>query len=163
DGLKLSAPPSETSASKAKAPSSLQAGVHLTEKRFGFLNLRANPADAGLMAGIQRQLGFPLPLKPNTTAESGSTSAPRLGPDEWLVLTPFGDEATVAAGLRQALQGSFFAVTDITQGQSVLRLSGPNVRDVLSKGCSLDLHPKVFGRGRCAQTVVAKVGVTIRL
>jgi sarcosine oxidase subunit gamma len=161
DGLRVSARPSAVPASAVKTPPA-KAGVHLTEQRFGALNLRGNPADAAFLGGIERQLGFALPLKPNTTAEHGSKATVWLGPDEWLVLTPLGEEVGVAAGLRQALAGVFFTVTDITHGQVVLRLSGRSVRDVLSKGCSLDLHPKGFGPGRCAQTLLAKVGVTLR-
>jgi len=162
DGLKLCAPPSEFLAGEVKTQHSPHAGVHLTEKRFGYLNLRGDGADTAFLGGVQRQMGFPLPLGPNTTTENESNAALWLGPDEWLLITPLGDEAAVAAGLRQALDGLFFAVTDITHGQTVIRLSGPKVRDVLSKGCSLNLHPKTFGPGRCAQTLLAKVGVTIR-
>ena len=36
----------------------------------------------------------------------------------------------------------------------VVRLSGPNARDVLAKGCQLDLHPVAFTTGGCAQTTL---------
>jgi sarcosine oxidase subunit gamma len=32
---------------------------------------------------------------------------------------------------------------------------------VLAKGCSIDLHPVVFGRGRAAQTSVGLAGVIL--
>ena len=41
-------------------------------------------------------------------------------------------------------------------------MSGPSARDVLAKGCPLDLHPAVFGPGDCAQTLLAKANVTLR-
>lgn len=149
-------------AGESKTPRSPTAGVYLTEKPFGYLNLRGSAKDAVFLRGVDQQLRFALPLKPNTTAENDSLVALWLGPNEWLLMTTFGDETAVAAGLRQAIEGSFSAVTDVSQGQTVIRLSGPDVRNVLSKGCTLDLHPKVFRPGSCAQTLIAKVGVTIR-
>ena len=41
-------------------------------------------------------------------------------------------------------------------------MTGPNARDVLAKGCPLDLHPSVFRPGDCAQTLLAKANVTLR-
>ena len=42
-----------------------------------------------------------------------------------------------------------------------LRLTGSRARDVLAKGGSLDLHPRVFGAGRAAQTTVGLAGVVL--
>jgi sarcosine oxidase subunit gamma len=42
-----------------------------------------------------------------------------------------------------------------------LRLSGPDARDVLAKGCSLDLHPTVFRKGTAAQTMMGLAGVVL--
>jgi sarcosine oxidase subunit gamma len=36
------------------------------------------------------------------------------------------------------------------------------VREVLAKDCPLDLHPRAFGAGRCAQTRLAKAAVLLR-
>jgi sarcosine oxidase subunit gamma len=35
------------------------------------------------------------------------------------------------------------------------------VRDILAKGCSIDLHPRVFGRGSSAQTALGQAGVVL--
>ncbi len=42
-----------------------------------------------------------------------------------------------------------------------MRISGENAVAVLAKGCTLDLHPKVFHAGRCAQTGLAKASILI--
>ena len=140
-----------------------EAGVELRERAFlGHLNLRGDPADQALLDAVQGVLGFGLPLEPNTVAEAGELATLWLGPDEWLVLTPPGREAGLAEALRDALSDLFAAVTDLTGGQTVINLRGANVRDVLAKGCTLDLHPRAFGPGRCAQTLVAKAMVTVR-
>ena len=67
----------------------------------------------------------------------------------------------VAERLRTALQEEFAAVTDVSAGSGVIRLTGPWVRDVLAAGCTLDLHPRAFQVGRCAQTILARAMVTI--
>ena len=54
------------------------------------------------------------------------------------------------------------SVTDVTGGQTVITLRGPSARDVLAKGCPLDLHPLVFQPGDCAQTLLGKANVIIR-
>ena len=35
------------------------------------------------------------------------------------------------------------------------------MRDVLAKGCSIDLHPRVFGRGTQRQTMLGQAGVVL--
>ena len=50
---------------------------------------------------------------------------------------------------------------DQSHGRAVLRLAGARARDVLAKGCRLDLHPRVFVPGMCAQTVIAQIGVLL--
>jgi len=41
----------------------------------------------------------------------------------------------------------------------VLEISGPRTRDVLAKGCILDLHPRVFAPGDVALTMIAHMTV----
>ena len=51
-------------------------------------------------------------------------------------------------------------VTDVSAQRTTLRLTGSRARDLLAKGCSLDLHPRVFGSG-CAQTMLARSQVVL--
>ena len=53
------------------------------------------------------------------------------------------------------------AVNDVRGGTIALTLGGPHVRDVLARGCTLDLHPAVFREGNCAQTGLARASVLI--
>jgi sarcosine oxidase subunit gamma len=84
-----------------------------------------------------------------------------LGPDEWLLTSstqaPDELEARVAAAVAP-LSGS---ATDVSAQRITLRLKGTRARDVLAKGCALDLHPRVFGRGRSAQTTLGLAGVVL--
>lgn len=129
---------------------------------LGHVNLRGNSRAEGFSNATQRCLGLSLPLEANTVTENGAVTALWLGPDEWLLLTLPGKEGELIRTLREALHDVFIAVTDVTDGQTILRVSGPHAADVLRKGCSLDLHPDVFGHGSCAQTHLDKIGVVIR-
>lgn len=137
-------------------------GVRLVERPFrGHVNLRGDTGDDVFLKAVAGVLGFGLPLAPNTFIEDAGLTALWLGPDEWLIVTPPDGESTIAFALKDALGDAFSSVTDVTGGQTVVRISGPRARDVMAKGCTLDLHPRVFGPGRCAQTLVAKAMVTV--
>jgi sarcosine oxidase subunit gamma len=141
------------------------AGVDVTmgECAFlGYVNLRgdaSNPAFADAVASV---LNLMPPLEPNTVAEDSGKVVCWLGPDEWLIMTPAGVEDDLIRTLRTALGDLFAAVTDVSSGFTLIAVGGARARDLLATGCSLDLHPRVFGPGRCAQTLLAEAGVLIR-
>jgi sarcosine oxidase, subunit gamma len=133
------------------------AGVTLGERPHRCqLNLRGDAGDSGFLAAVEDATGLRPPVEPNTVSTAGDLSALWLGPDEWLIIGPSGRESDLAAGLRGALQGRHFAVTDLSEARAVIAIAGPRARDLLAEGTSLDLHPRVFGPGRCAQSGIAK-------
>jgi sarcosine oxidase subunit gamma len=115
------------------------------------------------MAAVGRALDVLLPNEPNTTAARGQLTVLWLGPDAWLLAGPPGDGGSRIDGLRQALADLHAGITDVTDGRVALRLAGPDAREVLAKGCPLDLHPRAFPPGSCAQSLVAKASVLIHL
>ena len=138
-------------------------GVVISERPFlGHLNLRGDPEDSAFTSAAEAVLGLALPTKPNTTAERGGTLALWLGPDEWHVVTPPDAQSALQESLEAALDGTHASVTDVTGGQTVITLGGPNARDALAKGCPLDLHALAFRPGDCAQTLLARANVTLR-
>lgn len=138
-------------------------GVELSERPFlGYLNLRGEIEAPQFLQAVERSLGIGIPVRANTFVENDRVTILWLGPNEWLLITKAGSEIEIAQNLREALQGIWSAVTDVTHGQTIIRVRGARVLDVLRKGCSLDLHPAIFGPGCCAQTLLSKVGVVIR-
>jgi sarcosine oxidase subunit gamma len=138
-------------------------GVRLQERAFlGHVNLRCDPQDAVLTAALERVLECSLPRTPNTFhAASPASKVLWLGPDEWLLITPEGREDAMARALRRAAADGFASVIELGSGQTVIELRGERAREVIAKGCPLDLHPRVFGPGRCAQSRLARTLVTI--
>jgi sarcosine oxidase subunit gamma len=143
-------------------PASEDAGVTLAELApRGLIDLRGDPAAPAFRDAAQRVLGVVLPMTSNTAAASAGITAFWLGPDEWLVAAPFERAAGLLSGLREVLAGQHHALVDLSHARTTLALAGPQARDVLAKGCPLDLHPRVFAPGRCAQSHLAKAGVLI--
>ena len=71
-------------------------------------------------------------------------------------------KAAVEQKLRAALEGQHIQVVNVSGGQSLLELRGPNVRDVLMKSTSYDVHPNNFPVGKAVGTVFAKSQLVIR-
>ena len=140
------------------------AGVKLGEQPLlGYLNLRGQ--GDGFADAVQQSIGLMLPTTANTLSENDDHALCWLGPDEWLLMVPSGEQDALASQLQTSLQAQqpalHYAVTDTSSGLCTISISGQYARAVLAKGCPLDLHPRVFAVGQCAQTVLAKAGVLL--
>ena len=134
----------------------------IEEKPFlGYLNLRARNNNTGFLAASLKVLGCEPPTAANTVIESGDYRIYWLGPDEWLVVTPATRQEQVKVDLLAALGDVFCSVVDNSSGLTMLHISGDNAADLLATDCPLDLHSAEFKPGQCAQTRLAKAGMTI--
>ena len=107
------------------------------------------------------RLGVDLPTTPNTWVPAGAGRAVWLGPDEWLLTSTTETPEELESRVRAAVVPLGGSATDVSAQRIGLRLTGGRVRDVLAKGCSIDLHPREFGRGRSAQTTLGQAGVVL--
>jgi sarcosine oxidase subunit gamma len=149
-------------AGTADAASLPETGLYLAQLVVpGQINLRGRASDTAFLAAAGSVLEARLPVSPNTVQTGNDLTILWLGPDEWLIVTPPGAEGLIIARLREALGSIHAAVTDVSGNRARLRLAGPNARDVLAKGCSLDLHPRHFGPGQCAQTLIVRAGAIL--
>ncbi|MBB5155865.1 sarcosine oxidase subunit gamma [Saccharopolyspora phatthalungensis] len=132
-------------------------GVRLAEEPFlTQVNLRVHPGSPAV-ARIEHALDLALPHhEPNLVSGDENGAALWLGPDEWLLVAPDGKAAELVTATRDALSDSLGSTVDVSANRTTLRLSGPMAREVLEKVCSLDLHPRSFTPGRCAQTLVGR-------
>lgn len=137
------------------------AGVKLSQQVLpGLINLRGQPDAEAFVPSVAEILGGDPPLTPNTTALYGDVTLCWLRPDEWLVMIPDADNVAMLLAALQQIDG-YTAVTDVSGGYAVISLSGSQARQVLAKGCTLDLHPRQFTTGRCAQSLLAKADVLL--
>lgn len=124
------------------------------------LNVRLDPKGPAADA-VELALGIPLPLEANTSVRGGELAALWLGPDEWLIVGPAGTQYELEARLRAAIGDEPAAVVDVSAQRTTLLVAGPSSLDLLAHGCALDLHPRSFGAGRCAQTTLARTQVVL--
>ena len=116
------------------------------------VDVRVDPATAA-------SLGFP--TEPNTVASAPDRDALWLGPDEWLVVGDAGTAEALIADLERSLAGTHRSVIDVSANRTVIELAGPSRHEPLSSACPIDLHPRSWVEGRCAQTVFGAAQVLL--
>ncbi|MCC8400304.1 sarcosine oxidase subunit gamma [Paraburkholderia sp. MMS20-SJTN17] len=142
------------------------AAFRLGERPFlELVNVRGDTRDAAFVRAVEAVIGCKPPEKANTVARGNGYDMAWLGPDEWLVRSEAAHDATRTAPLQAklgaAFTGVFASAVDVGSGYTVLEISGTRVRDVLARGCPLDLHPKLFGVGQCAQSHYFKASIAL--
>jgi sarcosine oxidase subunit gamma len=133
------------------------AGLGARELPFlGKVDVRLDPREA------PGRFGLAAPTSPNTWTAEGEREWLWLGPDEWLVLGPPGSATSTARELRAALGGIHHGLVDVSAGLAAIELGGERRHDLLASGCGLDLHPRSWGPGRCAQTLAGRYSVLLQ-
>ena len=130
--------------------------------QIGQVNIRGDVEDDLFIDTIRGIVGYELPTEPNTVTLGEQFIILWLGENEWLIITPENGERELITLLKNKMGGICMSFTDVSSSQCIIRVTGSHVRDVLAKGCSLDLHSRSFDVGKCAQSLIAAVGVTIR-
>ncbi|MFY9918158.1 MAG: sarcosine oxidase subunit gamma family protein [Mycobacterium sp.] len=135
--------------------------VAIVEEPFvTMVELRVDPSGPG-SAAVAQLLGVELPTTASTYANNFDTTVIWLGPDEWLVTGTSLAGPDLEVRLRETVSPHGGAAVDVSGQRTTLRLRGSHSRDVLAKGCALDLHPRVFTGGAAAQTTLGQAGVIL--
>jgi len=114
-------------------------------------------------ARVSRTLGvYSLP-SPNAVVATSFGDCLWVRPDEWLLVGASTARQDMLDALDAAVGRDEGAVIDVSASRIILELSGPASRDVLASCCPLDLHPRAFLQGRCAQSIVGRVPVLLHL
>jgi heterotetrameric sarcosine oxidase gamma subunit len=119
---------------------------------------RKGKADAA-SAAAKAAFGVALPLTPRR-AEGQGIAFIWAGPERWLAVT----RHQTSEDLAKTLAGVFFGFASIAEqgdGRAIIRVAGPRARDVLTKGLSIDLHPRAFRPGDTAVTGAVHIEVQI--
>jgi sarcosine oxidase, subunit gamma len=134
----------------------------LHERAFcDLVNVRGDLRDPAFVDAVAQATGVRLPDQPNTVTRGAEYDALWLGPDEWLVRSLETRPALLETRVAAALAGQFATAVDVGSGYTVLEARGARVRDVLARGCPLDLHPRLFAPGQCAQSHYFKASVVL--
>ncbi|WP_433035174.1 sarcosine oxidase subunit gamma [Actinomycetospora sp. CA-053990] len=131
------------------------------------VDLRLDPAGPG-PAAVAEVAGGPLPAQPDTWTElvAGQAQIPsgqalRLGPDEWLLTSAAARPEDWEFGLDEAAAPFGGTALDVSAQRTTVRVRGASARRLLASGCAIDLRPRSFPRGRCAQTLLGQAGVLL--
>ena len=125
---------------------------------LGKLNMRGDRS-AGKM--IKSITGCAFPPTANKFTTAGKRHVVWLGPDEFMVICEAGKDEELTSAIHASFGNRHAAVTNITDALAAFHLKGVAVRQVLAKGCALDLHQNSFASGDAAQTLLSHASVTI--
>jgi sarcosine oxidase subunit gamma len=81
-------------------------------------------------------------------------------PERWLLLTPPASPGATLTSWQSACAACAAAV-ELSSGLTALHLTGRAVREVLARGCRLDLHPDAVAAGTAAASHMAQVPVVL--
>jgi sarcosine oxidase subunit gamma len=138
-----------------------QPGISLTELRdFSLVQVMARRGQWAETAKAAKKL-FKVDAPERPGAAFGETAIlVWSGPDQFMALIAGSGMADPLAPLKAAFAGAA-SLSDQSDGRSLIRISGPRVRDALAKLCSLDLHDSVFTIGSAAATSIDHTGVNL--
>ncbi len=137
-------------------------GVTLQERRP--LAIFQVAALGGSEAAVRNMLATAVGVAPadgaGRAAQKDGTAILWVGPARWLVVEAERAGRDLGEILTRAV-ASPAVITDIGQGRTVIRVSGPSARDLLAKGFPVDLHPRAFPVDACAQSLLGHVGALV--
>jgi len=104
---------------------------------------------------VRKITGLELPQGPKRVVAKGLALI-GTAPGQWLAVAEDESSRQMLEALAKQLVGHA-AITEQSDSKAVIRISGARARDVMAKGCSLDLHSRVFKPGDAATTAVALI------
>lgn len=129
----------------------------------GMIDLRGLASDAGFMAATKSVLGADLPTAPRTSVAVGEVTLLWLSIDQWLILCPRTNVSDLLARLKDALQGIHSLAVDVSDMRAVVRMEGDGCREILMKGCSLDLLSGDYTAGTVRRMRFAEIAALLHV
>ncbi|MGH6608800.1 MAG: sarcosine oxidase subunit gamma [Burkholderiaceae bacterium] len=125
-------------------------------------NVQGDASRSDFAKQVAQQFAIQLPSTPNTTARADTLTALWLGPRSWLLVAQSPASRFVEFDQkRDALNSAGGALFDVSASRVAYRLTGERALEVLATGCPLDLHPRTFRTGDCAQSVFGHTNVLL--
>jgi heterotetrameric sarcosine oxidase gamma subunit len=84
-----------------------------------------------------------------------------IAPGDWLVVSDAVTAAELCRRWSAEPAAAEFSLVDVTYDYAVFELGGGAAREILAKGCGLDLHPERFPPGDSTRTRLAKIAVHV--
>lgn len=143
-----------------KKPESLKAPlIELSEiKHLGKLNVRCGKKNRDVLGKL---IYCNLPKQINQINSKAGRFAISLGPDEYLILAEPGSENQLEKTLNSSDISKHISVINVSDALCAIQISGPKVRELLSKGCAIDLHPDSFYKSKATQCDLALANIVL--
>ena len=139
------------------AKTSRPPGISVQEiRKIILLQIAGNPTESTFMEHVKSAIHYDLPIIPNTATKNDISFALWLSPNSWLI--GFYQDTLVNVFNSQTLN-----LNNVSSGRTILRFSGLDTRDMLAKGCPIDLHPEIFTPGSCAQSKVGSLNILLNV
>jgi sarcosine oxidase, subunit gamma len=149
---------------RAATSSKAGAGIVMSEiAHRTIVNIRGTASDPAFSSAVRNATGVALPSAANTVSTGDARQILWLGPNEWWLTGPDGEADALVEALRGNFVGQHATACDVSESRAILALKGPKAREVLMRGVSLDLHPREFRVGQCAQTGLSRANVLLHL
>ncbi len=137
-------------------------GIQLAERRgLAIIHLAGPGGDENFRTAVKGCLGCEAPVIPNTTATADGRCLLWLAPTRWLLVSARDAPGDLERDLSAALASHSGAVTDVSSGRTVIRVTGRDARQLLAKGCPLDFHGSRFKPENCAQSILGAINVLL--
>lgn len=136
------------------------APLSITERRVSVAQVATRKGRETELAGAVKAAFGSEPPAAGRTLLQGDITTVWIAPGTWLVIEPWKSEGALAQRLEARL-GQAASIADQTYGKAVIRLSGARAREVLAKGCRIDLHPRVFGPGSSTVSPIAHINAVL--
>ena len=130
-------------------------------KHMGKMILRGSLSEKKFIPSTKKHLSQQFPASPNSFYDDTKVRVIWLGPDEWLILTEVAELDSLKGDLTRALIKSHSALVDVSDNSTIIEIKGRYSREVLMKGCSLDIHPSIFQTGCSAQIDLALANIIL--
>jgi len=126
----------------------------------GLVRLQGQGNNNDFLKAAESILGVALPTKACTATANDTYRCMWLNPNEWLISMPIEQELDALEKLI-TLQNDFMSLATLNTDSRVgFTISGNEVVELMSKGCSLDMHSK-FVVDSCTVTKFAEIPVIL--
>jgi heterotetrameric sarcosine oxidase gamma subunit len=134
-------------------------GMRVTDCAADILELAAFRGHAATLAALAARRGEPLPALGHVgSGPAGLVLAVR--PGRWLLLAAPAEPGTLSRSWQESC-GHCAAINELSAALRAFHISGEATRELLKRGCRLDLDPTHFPAGSAASTIMAQVPVTL--
>lgn len=136
--------------------------VTLAEAALGSVwNVQGESTRSSFMAKALQLFDVSLQIAPNTAARCEMLTVLWLGPRSWLMIDGQHQTLTDFSVKRDALNGVGGALFDVSASRIAWTVAGTNAARMLEKTCPLDLHPRSFPVGSCAQSMLGHINALV--